>query len=295
MAIKKGIILAGGAGSRLYPLTLVASKQLQPVYDKPMIYYPLATLMTAGLKDILIISTPQDTPRFQALLGDGSRWGISLRYKVQPEPGGIAQAFIIGEEFIEGDSVCLILGDNIFYGKMGLDAAIRDFSGGAKIFGYYVHDPERYGVVEFDENGQAIGIEEKPARPKTHYAVPGLYLYDSKVVEITRTMRPSSRGELEITDLNLEYLRRRELRVEKLGRGIAWLDTGTHQSLLEASHFIGTLEMRQGLKIACLEEIAFRLGFIDRAAMERVIAATPKSGYRDYLSRVYNEIIHKEL
>jgi glucose-1-phosphate thymidylyltransferase len=295
MAIKKGIILAGGAGSRLYPLTLVASKQLQPVYDKPMIYYPLATLMTAGLKDILIISTPQDTPRFQALLGDGSRWGISLHYKVQPEPGGIAQAFIIGEEFIDGDSVCLILGDNIFYGKMGLDAAIRDFSGGAKIFGYYVHDPERYGVVEFDENGQAIGIEEKPARPKTHYAVPGLYLYDSKVVEITRTMRPSSRGELEITDLNLEYLRRGELRVEKLGRGIAWLDTGTHQSLLEASHFIGTLEMRQGLKIACLEEIAFRLGFIDRAAMERVIAATPKSGYRDYLSRVYNEIIHKEL
>lgn len=221
--------------------------------------------------------------------------GISLHYKVQPEPGGIAQAFIIGEEFIDGDSVCLILGDNIFYGKMGLDAAIRDFSGGAKIFGYYVHDPERYGVVEFDENGQAIGIEEKPARPKTHYAVPGLYLYDSKVVEITRTMRPSSRGELEITDLNLEYLRRGELRVEKLGRGIAWLDTGTHQSLLEASHFIGTLEMRQGLKIACLEEIAFRLGFIDRAAMERVIAATPKSGYRDYLSRVYNEIIHKEL
>jgi len=295
MAIKKGIILAGGAGSRLYPLTLVASKQLQPVYDKPMIYYPLATLMTAGLRDILIISTPQDTPRFQALLGDGSRWGIRLSYRVQPEPKGIAQAFLIGEEFINGDSVCLILGDNIFYGKMGLDKAVAEFTSGAKVFGYYVHDPERYGVVEFDQSGQVIGIEEKPARPKTHYAVPGLYLYDSKVVDLTRTMRPSARGELEITDLNLEYLRRGELRVERLGRGIAWLDTGTHQSLLEASHFIGTLEMRQGLKIACLEEIAFRLGFIDRADMERVIDETPKSGYREYLSRVFNEITHKEL
>ncbi|MRR33820.1 glucose-1-phosphate thymidylyltransferase [bacterium] len=295
MAIKKGIILAGGAGSRLYPLTLVASKQLQPVYDKPMIYYPLATLMTAGLRDILIISTPQDTPRFQSLLGDGSRWGIRLSYKVQPEPKGIAQAFLVGEEFIDGDSVCLILGDNIFYGKMGLDKAVAEFSGGAKVFGYYVQDPERYGVVEFDRDGQVIGIEEKPAKPKTHYAVPGLYLYDSKVVDITRTMRPSARGELEITDLNLEYLRRGELRVEKLGRGIAWLDTGTHQSLLEASHFIGTLEMRQGLKIACLEEIAFRLGFIDRAGMEQTIAETPKSGYRDYLAQVLAEITDKEL
>ncbi|MDD2337612.1 MAG: glucose-1-phosphate thymidylyltransferase RfbA [Geobacteraceae bacterium] len=295
MSIKKGIILAGGAGSRLYPLTLVASKQLQPVYDKPMIYYPLATLMTAGLQDILIISTPHDTPRFQALLGDGSRWGIRISYKVQPEPKGIAQAFLVGEEFIGDDSVCLILGDNIFYGKMELDKAMAGFDVGAKIFGYYVHDPERYGVVEFDESGQAIGIEEKPANPKTHYAVPGLYLYDNKVVAITKTMRPSARDELEITDLNLEYLRRGELRVERLGRGIAWLDTGTHQSLLEASHFIGTLEARQGLKIACLEEIAFRLGFIDADGMKKAIAGTPKSGYRDYLLRVFAETTHKEL
>ncbi len=295
MAIHKGIILAGGAGSRLYPLTLVAGKQLQPVYDKPMIFYPLATLMMAGLRDILIISTPHDTPRFKALLGDGSRWGIRLSYKVQPEPKGIAQAFLVGEEFIGKDPVCLILGDNIFYGKMGLDQAVAEFTSGARIFGYYVQDPERYGVVEFDENGRAVGIEEKPARPKTHYAVPGLYLYDSKVVELTKTMRPSARGELEITDLNLEYLRRGELLVEKLGRGIAWLDTGTHQSLLEASHFIGTLEARQGLKIACLEEIAFRFGFIDAAGMEKAIEATPKSGYRDYLVRVFEEITRREL
>lgn len=295
MAIHKGIILAGGAGSRLYPLTLVAGKQLQPVYDKPMIFYPLATLMMAGLRDILIISTPHDTPRFKALLGDGSRWGIRLSYKVQPEPKGIAQAFLVGEEFIGKDPVCLILGDNIFYGKMGLDRAVAEFTSGARIFGYYVQDPERYGVVEFDENGRAVGIEEKPARPRTHYAVPGLYLYDSKVVELTKTMRPSARGELEITDLNLEYLRRGELLVEKLGRGIAWLDTGTHQSLLEASHFIGTLEARQGLKIACLEEIAFRFGFIDAAGMEKAIEATPKSGYRDYLVRVFEEITRREL
>lgn len=295
MAIHKGIILAGGAGSRLYPLTLVAGKQLQPVYDKPMIFYPLATLMMAGLRDILIISTPHDTPRFKALLGDGSRWGIRLSYKVQPEPKGIAQAFLVGEEFIGKDPVCLILGDNIFYGKMGLDRAVAEFTSGARIFGYYVQDPERYGVVEFDENGRAVGIEEKPARPKTHYAVLGLYLYDSKVVELTKTMRPSARGELEITDLNLEYLRRGELLVEKLGRGIAWLDTGTHQSLLEASHFIGTLEARQGLKIACLEEIAFRFGFIDAAGMEKAIEATPKSGYRDYLVRVFEEITRREL
>jgi len=295
VAIHKGIILAGGAGSRLYPLTLVAGKQLQPVYDKPMIFYPLATLMMAGLRDILIISTPHDTPRFKALLGDGSRWGIRLSYKVQPEPKGIAQAFLVGEEFIGKDPVCLILGDNIFYGKMGLDRAVAEFTSGARIFGYYVQDPERYGVVEFDENGRAVGIEEKPARPRTHYAVPGLYLYDSKVVELTKTMRPSARGELEITDLNLEYLRRGELLVEKLGRGIAWLDTGTHQSLLEASHFIGTLEARQGLKIACLEEIAFRFGFIDAAGMEKAIEATPKSGYRDYLVRVFEEITRREL
>jgi glucose-1-phosphate thymidylyltransferase len=287
--ITKGIILAGGAGSRLYPLTLVASKQLQPVYDKPMIYYPLSTLMMAGINDILIISTPQDTPRFEALLGDGSRWGISLTYKVQPEPKGIAQAFLVGEEFIGGEGVCLILGDNIFYGKMELDRIVAGFSGGARIFGYYVTDPERYGVVEFDETGKAIGIEEKPAKPKTNYAVPGLYLYDNQVVEIAKNMKPSARGELEITDVNLEYLRRGQLNVEKLGRGIAWLDTGTHQSLLEASHFIGTLEARQGLKIACLEEVALRMGFISCRKMEEVIAATPKSTYREYLVRVYNE------
>jgi glucose-1-phosphate thymidylyltransferase len=288
--ITKGILLAGGAGSRLYPLTLVASKQLQPVYDKPMIYYPLATLMMAGINDILIISTPQDTPRFQSLLGDGSRWGIRITYKVQPEPKGIAQAFLVGEAFINGDPVCLILGDNIFYGKMGLDKAAANFNSGALIFGYYVQDPERYGVVEFDAQGRAIGIEEKPANPKTHYAVPGLYLYDSRVVEITKSMQPSPRGELEITDVNLAYLKMGELQVEKLGRGIAWLDTGTHQSLLEASHFIGTLEARQGLKIACLEEVALRMGYIDCLKMAEAIANTPNSSYRDYLVRVANEM-----
>jgi len=287
--VRKGIILAGGAGSRLYPLTLVASKQLQPVYDKPMIYYPLATLMMAGINDILIISTPLDTPRFQALLGDGSRWGISISYAVQAEPKGIAQAFLVGERFIGNSSVCLILGDNIFYGKMGLDRAAAEFRDGALIFGYYVHDPERYGVVEFDSTGRAIGIEEKPSQPKTHYAVPGLYLYDNSVVEIAHNLAPSPRGELEITDVNLEYLRRGTLRVEKIGRGIAWLDTGTHQSLLEASHFIGTLEARQGLKIACLEEVALRMGYIDCAGMAEAIEATPKSSYRDYLERLYHE------
>lgn len=287
--IKKGIILAGGAGSRLYPLTLVASKQLQPVYDKPMIYYPLATLMTAGIRDILVISTPQDTPRFEALLGDGSRWGIKLSYKVQPEPKGIAQAFLVGEEFIAGESACLILGDNIFYGKMNLHKIVSEFQEGALVFGYYVNDPERYGVVEFDAEGKAISIEEKPARPKTNYAVPGLYLYDRNITEITKTMKPSARGELEITDVNMEYLRRGKLRVIPLGRGIAWLDTGTHTSLLEASHFIGTLEARQGLKIACLEEIAYRLGFVDKKKMKQVIADTPKSSYRDYLERIIKE------
>ncbi|MBI5657302.1 MAG: glucose-1-phosphate thymidylyltransferase RfbA [Geobacter sp.] len=290
MPITKGIVLAGGAGSRLYPLTLVASKQLQPVYDKPMIYYPLATLMMAGIRDILIISTPHDTPRFQSLLGDGSRWGIKLSYVVQPEPKGIAQAFLVGEEFVAGEPVCLILGDNIFYGKMRLDRIVTEFDGGARIFGYYVNDPERYGVVEFDATGRVIGIEEKPEHPKTNYAVPGLYLYDGNVTALAKALKPSPRGELEITDLNLEYLRRGELSVEKLGRGIAWLDTGTHQSLLEASHFIGTLEARQGLKIACLEEIALRMGFIDCKGMAAAIANTPNSGYREYLVRVYNEI-----
>ncbi|HEU0264526.1 MAG TPA: sugar phosphate nucleotidyltransferase, partial [Geobacterales bacterium] len=241
------------------------------------------------INDILIISTPHDTPRFQALLGDGSRWGISLSYKVQPEPKGIAQAFLVGEEFIGDQGVCLILGDNIFYGKMELDRIATGFSGGAMIFGYYVNDPERYGVVEFDESGRVVRIEEKPAKPRTNYAVPGLYLYDNQVVEIARNLAPSPRGELEITDVNLAYLAANDLRVERLGRGIAWLDTGTHQSLLEASHFIGTLEARQGLKIACLEEIALRNGFIDRKTMEQVIAATPKSSYRDYLVRVLAE------
>jgi glucose-1-phosphate thymidylyltransferase len=289
--IKKGIVLAGGAGSRLYPLTLVASKQLQPVYDKPMIYYPLSTLMVAGIRDILIISTPHDTPRFQQLLGDGSRYGIKLSYAVQPEPKGIAQAFLVGEEFINGENVALILGDNIFYGKMGLDQIVREFTGGACVFGYPVHDPERYGVVEFDAAGNVLSLEEKPQRPKSHYAVPGLYLYDWQVVEMTKKMQPSARGELEITDLNKVYLAKGQLRVERLGRGIAWLDTGTHQSLLEASHFIGTLEARQGLKIACLEEIAYRKGFVERAQMQQVISATPKSSYREYLEMILRDEI----
>ena len=287
--IQKGIILAGGAGSRLYPLTLVASKQLQPVYDKPMIYYPLSTHMMAGIRDILIISTPQDTPRFEALLGDGSRWGIRLSYKVQPEPKGIAQAFLVGEEFIAGQAVCLILGDNIFYGRMDLNKIMQAFQSGATIFGYNVHDPERYGVVEFDKNGKAISIEEKPKKPKSNYAVPGLYLYDKNITQIAKNMKPSARGELEITDVNMEYLRRGELNVVALGRGIAWLDTGTHTSLLEASHFIGTLEMRQGLKIACLEEIAYRMGFVDKKKMKQVIEDTPKSTYREYLEKILDE------
>ena len=287
--IKKGIVLAGGAGTRLYPLTLVASKQLQPVYDKPMIYYPVSTLMRAGVNEILIISTPQDTPRFEDLLGDGSRFGVKFTYAVQPEPKGIAQAFLVGESFIGKDSVSLILGDNIFYGKMELPRIFADFKAGAKIFGYPVTDPERYGVVEFDQTGKAIDIEEKPAKPKSNYAVPGLYLYDNNVIEITRQMKPSARGELEITDVNLEYLRRGELRVEKLERGIAWLDTGTHMSLLEASHFIGTLEARQGLKIACLEEVAYKKGFIDKEQMEAVILDTPNSSYRDYLQMILKD------
>ncbi|MDO9069851.1 MAG: glucose-1-phosphate thymidylyltransferase RfbA [Deltaproteobacteria bacterium] len=287
--IAKGIILAGGAGSRLYPLTLVASKQLQPVYDKPMIYYPLATLMAAGIRDVLLISTPQDTPRFEALLGDGSRWGVSITYKVQPEPKGIAQAFLVGDEFVGNNPVCLILGDNIFYGKMHLDRIISDFQGGALIFGYQVNDPERYGVVDFDSNGKVLSIEEKPKNPRSHYAVPGLYLYDGDIVSVAKSIKPSPRGELEITDVNIEYMKRGKLMVERLGRGIAWLDTGTHKSLMEASIFIETIESRQGLKIACLEEIALRRGFIDCAKMKEVIEVTPNSSYKDYLVRVYNE------
>jgi glucose-1-phosphate thymidylyltransferase len=287
--VKKGIILAGGAGSRLYPLTLVASKQLQPVYDKPMIYYPLAVLMMAGIKEVLLISTKRDIPRFQTLLGDGSRLGITLSYQVQPEPRGIAQAFLLGEEFIGAESVCLILGDNIFHGKMGLDRIVAEFDGGATVFGYPVTNPERYGVVEFDGNGKVVSIEEKPSKPKSNYAVPGLYIYDNEVVAIAGSAVPSARGELEITDINMEYLKRGTLTVHTLGRGIAWLDTGTHESLLEASHFIGTLEARQGLKIACLEEIAFLVGFIDAQKMGQVIAEMPRSSYRDYLERVTKE------
>jgi glucose-1-phosphate thymidylyltransferase len=287
--LRKGIVLAGGAGSRLYPLTRVASKQLQPVYDKPMIYYPLATLMMAGLRDILVISTPQDTPRFEDLLGDGSQWGISLTYVVQPEPKGIAQAFLVGEEFLAGEGVCLILGDNVFHGRMNLDRIVAGFRHGARIFGYPVLDPERYGVVEFDADGRAVSIEEKPLRPRSRYAIPGLYLFDERVVEITRGLAPSPRGELEISDVNRAYLERGELVVEKLGRGIAWLDTGTHTSLLEASQFIGLLEARQGLKIACLEEVAYNRGFLDRAGLEATTAAMPASSYRSYLERLLKE------
>jgi glucose-1-phosphate thymidylyltransferase len=285
----KGIILAGGSGSRLQPITLVASKQLQPVYDKPMIYYPLATLMLAGIREILLISTPEDTPRFEALLGNGARWGIRLCYAVQPRPEGIAQAFLVGEHFIAGDNVTLVLGDNLLYGRMRLDDIVRDFRDGALIFGYPVHDPERYGVVEFDADGRVLSIEEKPAEPKTHLAIPGLYLYDDHVVELARELKPSARGELEITDLNRAYLERGKLRAERLGRGIAWLDTGTHESLLEAANFIATIERRQGLKIACLEEIAYRKGYIDRAALAVQVEAMPTSEYRRYLEEILAE------
>ena len=285
----KGIILAGGAGSRLYPLSKVASKQLQPVYDKPMIYYPLATLMLGGIREVLLISTPEDTPRFQELLGDGSQWGLKLSYKVQPKPEGLAQAFILAEEFLAGKAATLILGDNVFYGRIKLDEIISTFKGGALVFGYPVNDPERYGVVEFDASGNVVGIEEKPAKPKSNYAVPGLYLYDSRVSEYAKSQKPSPRGELEITDLNNRYLKQSELRVSLLGRGIAWLDTGTHASLLEASSFIHTIEARQGLKIACLEEIAFTRGFIDAARLKVTLAAMPKSPYREYLQNRFPE------
>jgi glucose-1-phosphate thymidylyltransferase len=285
----KGIVLAGGAGSRLHPLSLVASKQLQPVYDKPMIYYPLSTLMLAGIREILLISTPADVPRFKELLGDGSQWGIELRYEVQPKPEGIAQAFVIGAEFISDDPVCLILGDNIFYGRMGLDSVVADFWGGAVIWGYPVHDPERYGVAELDSDGNVIGLEEKPAEPRTNLAVPGLYVYDSSAVARVNDMEPSPRGELEITDLNRAYLRDGQLRAIKLGRGIAWLDSGTHESLLDSANFIATIEKRQGLKIACLEEIAYRSGFINSTGLEAVINAMPQSPYRDYCASVLSE------
>ena len=285
----KGIVLAGGAGTRLHPITQVASKQLQPVYDKPMIYYPLATLMLAGIREILVISTPADVPRFEALLGDGSQWGIELQYAVQPKPAGIAQAFLIGADFIGEDPVCLILGDNVLYGRMKLDEIVAEFESGAVIFGYPVHDPERYGVVEFDDRGQVVSLQEKPEKPRTNLAVPGLYLYDATVVETARALAPSERGELEITDLNIAYLERGELRALRLGRGIAWLDTGTHESLLEAANFIATIESRQGLKIACLEEIALRRGFLSRDALEALITSMPGSPYRSYLETVLHE------
>lgn len=289
--MRKGIILAGGSGSRLYPVTNVVSKQLLPVYDKPMIYYPLCTLMMAGIQSILLISTPEDTPRFEQLLGDGSQWGLDMTYEVQTSPDGLAQAFIIGEKFIGNDAVTLVLGDNIFYGE-NLTTLLREAArkeSGATIFAYQVHDPKRYGVIEFDENGKAISLEEKPATPKSKYAVPGLYFYDNSVVEIAKSIQPSSRGELEITDVNRTYLANSKLDVVNLGRGMAWLDTGTHDALLEATSFIATIEKRQGLKVSCPEEIAYQMGFIDATKL-RVCADSLKStNYGMYLSSLIKE------
>ncbi len=284
----KGIILAGGAGSRLFPLTLVASKQLQPVYDKPMVYYPLTTLLEGGIRDLCLISTPQDLPRFRQLLGDGRAWGLTIDYREQAKPEGIAQAFLIAESFIGSDAVTLILGDNVFYGGDTFHRAFSEFKSGATIFGYHVNDPERYGVVEFDANGQAISIEEKPKKPKSNYAVPGLYIFDNQVVTITRNLKPSARGELEITDVNVEYLRRGQLRVHRLSRGFAWLDAGTSSSLHEASAYVQTIEKRQGIKIGCPEEVAFRRGFLLLEQLEGLTQRMPRCEYRDYL---VNEVI----
>jgi len=280
----KGIVLAGGSGTRLYPLTLAISKQLLPVYDKPMIYYPLSTLMLAGIRDILVISTPQDLPRFEELLGDGSRWGVNFAYAKQPKPEGLAQAFVIGREFVGADNVSLVLGDNIFYGQgFGklLESAVSRKSG-ATVFGYYVRDPERYGVVEFDGDGTVLSIEEKPGKPRSHYAVTGLYFYDNQILDIATSLKPSGRGELEITDANLAYLYRDQLRVEVMGRGMAWLDAGTHESLMQSANFIETLELRQGLKIGCPEEIAYRQGYIDAEQLERLAFAMKKNSYGQY-------------
>ncbi len=285
----KGIILAGGAGSRLYPLTLVASKQLQPVYDKPMVYYPLTTLIEGGMREFCLISTPHDLPRFRQLLGDGSRFGVTFDYREQAKPEGIAQAFRLADTFIGSDPVTLILGDNIFWGGDAFQRAFSEFTGGATIFGYHVHDPERYGVVEFDATGKAISIEEKPQKPKSSFAVPGLYIYDNSIVQIARDLKPSARGELEITDVNVEYLRRGTLRVSKLARGFAWLDAGTSSSLHDASAYVQTIEQRQGIKVGCPEEAAFRRGFLSLDQLAQVSAAMPRCEYRSYLEEVVAE------